>query len=92
MHESVAEAVVNAYNDDEQVTRLYTMTQEHLAVPFETTVVDLQARNRLAFDGLDLSGVGSACGQAIGIWTSRCPTVRRRPNGSPPTGTGPSDE
>ena len=57
LDELVAEAVVDAYNDDEQLTGLYMMIEEHLAVPFETTVlgvgvtvrrVDLQAEGVVA--------------------------------------------
>ncbi|MEO3820137.1 hypothetical protein [Plantactinospora sp. B24E8] len=33
------EATVDAYGDDEQPTGLFTMIEEHLAVPFTTTTV-----------------------------------------------------
>src|SRR2546425_4026666 len=35
----VEEAVVDCYNESEQVTGLYTMIEDHLALPFETTVL-----------------------------------------------------
>jgi len=35
----VAEATVDAYGDDEQLTGLFTMIEEHLAVPFRTEVL-----------------------------------------------------
>lgn len=35
----IAEATVDAYGDDEQLTGLYTMLEEHLVVPFTTTVL-----------------------------------------------------
>jgi hypothetical protein len=35
----VAEATIDCYNDGECVTGLYTMLDEHLAVPFQTTVL-----------------------------------------------------
>ena len=35
----VAEAIVDCYNESEQVTGLYTMIADHLALPFETTVL-----------------------------------------------------
>lgn len=38
LDELVAEAVVDAYGDDEQLTGLYTMIEDNLAVPFETAV------------------------------------------------------
>jgi hypothetical protein len=34
----VEEATVDCYNESEQVCGLYTMIEEHLAVPFETTI------------------------------------------------------
>jgi hypothetical protein len=38
----VEEATVDAYNDDEQLTGLFTMIQEHLVVPFTTTVLGVE--------------------------------------------------
>ena len=35
----VAEATVDCYNDSESVTGFYTMLEEHLAVPFQTSVL-----------------------------------------------------
>jgi hypothetical protein len=35
----VEEATVDSYGDDEQRTGLFTMIDEHLAVPFETVVL-----------------------------------------------------
>ena len=35
----VVEAIVDCYNESEQVTGLYTMIEGNLAVPFETTVL-----------------------------------------------------
>lgn len=35
----IAEATVDCYNDDEQLTGLFTMLDEHVAVPFGTTVL-----------------------------------------------------
>ncbi len=35
----VEEAIVDCYNESEQVTGLYTMIEDHLALPFETTVL-----------------------------------------------------
>ena len=35
----VAEAIVDCYNESEQVTGLYTMIEENLELPFETTVL-----------------------------------------------------
>jgi hypothetical protein len=38
----IAEATVDAYNDDEQLTGLFTMIEDHLAVPFTTTVLGVE--------------------------------------------------
>ncbi|SCE69393.1 Calcium binding [Micromonospora purpureochromogenes] len=38
----VDEATVDAYNDDEQLTGLYTLIEEHLAVPFTTRVLGVE--------------------------------------------------
>ena len=35
----VAEAIVDCYNESEQVTGLYTMIEGHLELPFDTTVL-----------------------------------------------------
>jgi hypothetical protein len=35
----VAEAIVDCYNESEQIAGLYTMIEENLKLPFETTVL-----------------------------------------------------
>jgi hypothetical protein len=35
----IEEATVDCYNDEEQITGLFTMIDEHLALPFETEVL-----------------------------------------------------
>jgi hypothetical protein len=42
----IEEATVDAYNDDEQLTGLFTMIEEHLAVPFTTTVLGVEVTVR----------------------------------------------
>jgi hypothetical protein len=42
LDELVAEAVVDAYGDDEQLTGLYTMIEDNLAMPFGTTVLGIE--------------------------------------------------
>lgn len=39
----IDEATIDCYNESEQATGLFTMMEEHLAVPFETTVVGVEA-------------------------------------------------
>jgi len=52
----IEQATVDAYNDEEQVTGLFTMLEEHLALPFDTemlgmtvtvTKIDLTAGNEI---------------------------------------------
>lgn len=38
----IEEATVDAYNDDEQLTGLFTMIEEHLTVPFATIVLGVE--------------------------------------------------
>ncbi|MGI5239379.1 calcium-binding protein [Dactylosporangium sp. CA-139066] len=38
----IEEATVDAYGDDEELTGLFTMLEEHLSVPFTTTVLDAE--------------------------------------------------
>jgi hypothetical protein len=37
----IEEATVDAYNDEEQVTGLFTMLEEHLALPFDAEVLGI---------------------------------------------------
>jgi hypothetical protein len=48
----IEEATVDAYNDDEQLTGLFTMIEEHLVVPFTTTVLGVE----VTVKKLDLTG------------------------------------
>lgn len=50
----IDEATVDAYNEDEQLTGLFTMLQENLAVPFDTTVLGVEVTVR----GIDLTQDG----------------------------------
>ena len=38
----IEEATVDAYNEDEQLTGLFTMIEDHLVVPFTTTVLGVK--------------------------------------------------
>jgi hypothetical protein len=42
----IEEATVDAYNDDEQSTGLFTMIEDHLAIPFTTTVLGVEVTVR----------------------------------------------
>jgi hypothetical protein len=66
----VAEAVVDAYGDDEQLTGLYTMIEDDLAVPFTTRVLGVEVTVRRV--DLRHGGIVAICqrgpdSQAIGI-------------------------
>jgi hypothetical protein len=59
LDELVEQAVVDAYGDDEQMTGLYTMIEDNLALPFTTTVLGVEAN----VAGVDLtdSGIVAIC-------------------------------
>jgi hypothetical protein len=42
LNEMIEEATVDAYGESEQVTGFYTLIDEHLMVPFETTLLGCQ--------------------------------------------------
>lgn len=67
----VAQATVDAYDDEEQLTGLFTMIAEHLTVPFKTVVLGVEATVKKV-DLLPGSGIVAICThgrhrQAIGI-------------------------
>jgi hypothetical protein len=43
LDEMIEEATVDAYGSSEQITGFYTMLDEHLAVPFKTAVLGVEA-------------------------------------------------
>jgi len=59
LDELVEQAIVDAYGDDEQMTGLYTMIDDNLALPFTTTVLGVEAK----VEGVDLtdSGIVAIC-------------------------------
>jgi hypothetical protein len=74
----VEEATVDCYNEDEQVTGLFTMLEDNLAVPFETLVlgVNVTVAN---VDLTDRGQIVAICShdesrQAIPILDLRLPT------------------
>ena len=52
LDELVAHATVDCYNDSECVTGFYTMLDEHLDVPFQTSVLGVG----VTVTGIDLTG------------------------------------
>jgi hypothetical protein len=70
LDELVEQAVVDAHDDDEQMTGFFTMVEDNLALPFTTTVLGVEAN----VEGIDLtdSGIVAICSrgahrQAISI-------------------------
>jgi hypothetical protein len=66
----VAEAVVDCYDEDEQLSGLFTMIQDNLAVPFDTQVLGVEATVRKV--DLRAGGIVAVCHrgrmrQAIGV-------------------------
>ena len=51
LDELVEAAIVDCYDESEQATGLYTMIEEHLALPFETTVLGV----RVTVERVDLT-------------------------------------
>jgi hypothetical protein len=88
----VEEAMVDCYNEDEQLTGLFTMIEDNLAVPFTTRVLGVEVTVRRVAShptGSWRSAIGAASGRRSGSWTCRCRT--RRPmarSGSRHTATG----
>jgi hypothetical protein len=74
----IDEAIVDAYGEDEQLTGLFTMMEENLAVPFSTTFLGVE----VTVSGIDLAQDGTIvalrhCGrvrQRIGILELPMPT------------------
>jgi hypothetical protein len=42
----IEEATIDAYSDEEQITGLFTMLEEHLALPFDTEVLGMNVTVR----------------------------------------------
>ena len=59
LDELVAAATVDAYGEDEQVTAICTLIEEHLALPFTTVVLGAE----VTVEGIDLTdhGIDAVC-------------------------------
>jgi hypothetical protein len=57
----IAEATVDAYGDDEQLTGLFTMIEDHLVVPFITTVLGVEVTVKKV--DLTADGIVAICGR-----------------------------
>jgi hypothetical protein len=70
LDELIAEATVDAYNDSEQLTGLYTMIEHNLAMPFDTVVLRVEVTVRkvdLRGDGIVAICQRGRDRQAIGV-------------------------
>ena len=68
----VEQATVDAYDEYEQLAGFHVVIEEHLAVPFRTTVLGVEV-TVTKIDLLSGSGIAAICSrgkyrQAIGIW------------------------
>lgn len=75
----IEQATLDAYTEDEQLTGFYTMIEDHLALPFNTTVLGVE----VTVKKIDLtdSGIVAVCvrgrdRQAIGILDLPLPSPR----------------
>ena len=59
----IEEATVDAYGDSQQTTGWYTMLEEHLALPFETTVLGVVVQV-VALDLRGDNGIVAICTRA----------------------------
>ncbi len=55
----IEEATVDAYGDDEQLIGLFTMLEEHLAVPFTTTILGMEVVVKKV--DLTIDGIRAVC-------------------------------
>jgi hypothetical protein len=59
----IEEAIVDAYNEDEQAVGFLTMVEEHLALPFRTRVLGIEV-SVVAVDMDDDGGLKAICEHA----------------------------
>ncbi|WP_436528910.1 hypothetical protein [Actinoplanes sp. HUAS TT8] len=83
----VAEAIVDCDDEHDQLSGLFVMIEDNLAVPFGTEVLDVPVVVRKV--DLRSSGIVAGCGRRSGFWTFRCRIPRRTVrSGSRRTGGG----
>jgi hypothetical protein len=93
----VEQAIVDAYDEYEQLASFHVVIEEHLAVPFRTTVlgdeVTVTKIDLLSAAGSSRSVPAGSTARPSASWICHCPPRHRAvPNGSTPTGTGPPDD
>jgi hypothetical protein len=85
LDELVEEAIVDCYNESEQVTGLYTMIEDNLAVPFETTVLGVPVsvvRVQLTMTATPRSAYAREPSRSLLSWRSMTRSGRRPPGSS----------
>ena len=89
----IEEATVDCYNESEEVTGIFTMLEENLAVPFSTTLLEVEVTVERVDQTLpvrswrSVGAVAKGCGFPSS--TYRCRSLNRKGrNGSMLTGDG----
>jgi hypothetical protein len=72
----IAEATVDCYNESEQITGIFTMLEENLAVPFKTNLLGMEVTVE-RIDMTDAKDIVAVCRrgrerQRSPFWTSHC--------------------
>ncbi|GAA1021629.1 hypothetical protein Aple_072310 [Acrocarpospora pleiomorpha] len=80
LDELIAQAIVDAYDEHEQLSGFHVMIEDNLAVPFETTVLDIPVTVKKIEHQLG-TGIAAICHrgrhrQAIGILDLPLPEPR----------------
>jgi hypothetical protein len=78
----VAEATVDAHDEDEQVSGFYTMLEEHLAIPFRTMVLGM----RVTVDGIGQTSSGITAICVRGKYRQEIPVLDLPPPDPAPAG------
>ena len=89
----IAEATVDCYNESEEITGIFAMLEESLAIPFTTTLLGVEVTVD-RFDLNDTDKIVAVCRRGrerlrVLSSTCLCPSLNRKgQNGSMPTGNG----
>jgi hypothetical protein len=76
----IEEATVDCYNDDEQLTGIFTKLEEHLELPFQTVVLGVT----VAIERLDLRVSGDIVAICLGNGARQPISLRDLPLPTPP--------
>ncbi len=93
----IAEATVDCYNESEEITGIFTMMEENLAVPFMTTILGVE----VTVERIDLNDAGEIVAvcrrgrerQRVPVLDLPCRSPgREAQSGLMPTGDGPEGD